>query len=250
VETKGRNIVIGLLAAAAGAAVAVAATALPGVAADKTPVGTTDRAAIETIVRNYILDHPEILPEAMERLQGRETAKAIAANKALIETPYAGAWEGAADADVVLVEFFDYACGYCRGSVADVTKLLKSDPKLKIVYREMPVLGPDSEVAAHVSLAVARSGRYGEFHRALFAAGRPDAATVTRLARNFGIDAAKSKTTQTTEEIATNQQLQGALRLTGTPSWVVGNRLLGGAVGYGALKAAIAEARAAKSGTR
>ncbi|UVO55644.1 DsbA family protein [Sphingomonas sp. SUN039] len=229
---------IGLVAAALGAAATLAATgATPA-------IGTTDKAAIEKIVHDYILEHPEILPEAMDKLQERETTKAVAANRKAIETPYAGAWEGNPDGDVVLVEFFDYACGYCRASLPDIERLLKEDPKLKIVYREMPVLGPDSTAAAELSLRVAKTGRYAAFHRAAYAA-RPDAAARARLAQQFGVDP-KAKDAAAEREIAANLQLQSALRLSGTPSWVVGDKLLAGAVGYDALKAAIAEVRAAR----
>ncbi len=227
---------IGLFAAAAGAAATLAAT-------DSVPMATTDRAAIEAVVHDYILEHPEILPEAMDRLQARENASFIAANRALIETPYGGAFDGAADGDVTLVEFFDYACGFCRASLPVVDRLLKEDPHLRVVYREMPVLGPDSEAAAHVSLAVAKVGRYGAFHRAVYAAGRPEPATVARIAREYGVDADAARSDATRQEIATNLQIQNALRMTGTPSWIVGDRMFSGAVGYDALKAAIAEAR-------
>jgi protein-disulfide isomerase len=230
--------VIGVGAAVLGAAAALAATgATPS-------VGTSDKAAIEKIVRDYILENPEILPEAMERLEAKTAAKAVAANRKAIETPYAGAWEGNPGGDVVLVEFFDYACGYCRASLPDIERLLKEDPKLKIVYREMPVLGPDSTAAAELSLKVARTGRYAAFHRAAYAT-RPDAAARAKLAQQFGVDA-RTKDPAVEAEIVSNLQLQNALRLTGTPSWVVGDKLLAGAVGYDALKAAIAETRAAK----
>lgn len=229
---------IGLLAAVAGAAATFAATT------SGPAVNVTDKAAIELIVRNYILEHPEILPQAMEKLQDRETAKAVAANRKLIETPFAGAWEGNPNGDVVLVEFFDYACSYCRASLPDIERLLKDDPKLKVVYREMPVLGSDSVAAAELSLRVAKTGRYAAFHRAAYAA-RPDAAARDKLARQFGVDP-KAKDAAVDDEISTNLRLQNGLRLTGTPSWVVGNKVLAGAVGYDALKAAIAEARAAK----
>ena len=237
---RATQIMIGLIAAAAGAAATIAATG--GVSS---PIASTDRAAIEAIVKDYILEHPEILPQAMDRLQARETAKVVKENRDLIETPYAGAWEGAKDADVTLVEFFDYNCGYCRASLPDIQRLLSEDPKLRVVYREMPVLGPASTAAAHVSLTVAKSGRYPEFHRALYAA-RVDPATLDKVARQFGVDPAKAETDATREEVSNNLQLQNALRLTGTPSWVVGDEVLSGAVGYAALKAAIAKARAAK----
>lgn len=230
---------IGLLAAAAGAAATLAATgAAPA-------IGTTDKAAIEKIVRDYILEHPEILPEAMDRLQAKETAKAVAANRKAIETPYAGAWEGNPNGDVTLVQFFDYACGYCRTSLPDIERLLKDDPKLRIVYREMPVLGPDSTAAAELSLRVAKTSRYAAFHRAAYAT-RPDAAARAKLAKQFGIDT-DAKDAGGDAEIMANLQLQNTLRLTGTPSWVVGYKILAGAVGYDALKAAVAEVRTGKT---
>ncbi len=233
---QGIQILIGLFGLVAGAAITLAAT-------PATTPSTTDRAAIETVVHDYILAHPEILPQAMERLQSRETAKVIRDNRALIETPYGNAWDGAKNPDVVLVEFFDYACGYCRASLPVIDRLLKEDPKIRIVYREMPVLGPDSEAAAHVSLAVAKAGPYGQFHRALYAAGSPAKQVVARIAMAFKVDPSTAESEATRTEIANNMALQNELRITGTPSWVVGDRLLTGAVGYDALKAAIKEAR-------
>jgi len=233
------RILIGLSALAAGALAAAAATG------NTASVPPTEKAAIEKIVRDYILEHPEILPEAMQRLQDREIGKAVAANRGKIETPFAGAWEGSAQPDVTIVEFFDYACGFCRQSLPDIDRLLKEDPKLRIVYRDFPVLGPDSEVAARASLAAAKAGKYPAFHRALFAAGRPDTAAVTRVARALGIDP-QGAGAEAQAEIDANLSLQRALDLRGTPSWVVGNKVLGGAVGYDALKAAIAEVRAGK----
>lgn len=246
VTNRTNTIAIALIAAAVSAVASFAATSEVGTSQAGSAVAATDRRAIEGIVRAYILDHPEILPEAMERLAGRETAKAVAANRAIIETPYEGAWAGARDGDVTLVEFFDYACGYCRASIPDVDRLLREDPRLRVVYREMPVLGPDSEAATYLSLAVARTGRYAQFHRALFAAGHPDRATLDKLGQQFGIAPATAPTPATRQEVTNNLQLQNALRLTGTPSWVIGDKVLSGAVGYDALKSAIAEQRAKK----
>lgn len=232
---KGRDFVIGILAAAAGAVATLAATG------SGTNVPPADKAAIEKIVRDYILANPEILPEAMERLQARETAKAVAANRKAIVEPFKGAWEGNPDGDVTVAQFFDYACGYCRASLPVIDRLLKDDPKLRIVYRELPVLGPDSEAAAHLSLAVAAKGRYAELHRELYAAGRLDAAARAKLAVKFGVSASPTLASRT--EIARNQALQGPLRISGTPTWVIGDRVVYGAVGYDELKAAISAAR-------
>jgi protein-disulfide isomerase len=208
-------------------------------------------AASGHIVRSYILEHPELLPEAMTRLEAREAAKVVRANRALIETPFEGAWAGARNGDVTLVEFFDYACPYCRHSNGDVDRLLTEDAKLKVVWREWPVLGPDSEAAAEVSLAAAASGRFKPFHDALFAAGRPSAESVAKAQQAAGVPAesvARIRADAAAHaEVERNRQLAAALRASGTPTFVVGERVLQGAVGYDTLKQAVAEARAAKS---
>ncbi len=211
------------------------------------PVNTTDRAAIEKIVREYILTHPEILPQAMENLRAQELTKVVVQNRAAIETPVGDAWEGAADADVTLVEFFDYACGYCRASIADVDRLLAEDKKLKVVYRDMPVLGEDSVEAARLSVAAAMAGKFNTMHKPLYAKGRPTPDALAAVRKEIGIDKAAIANPAVDQELTKNLQLQRQLDLSGTPAWVVGNKVLVGAVGYDALKAAIAEARAAKA---
>ena len=200
------------------------------------------------LVRDYILANPEIIPEAMQRLRDRDTAKVVSANRAAYETPFAGAWAGAADGDVVLVEFFDYACAYCRKSNPDVDRLLREDGKLKMVWREWPVLGPDSETAAEISLAAARAGRFKQFYDRMFALGRPSPATIAEARRLVGISDAQVAATRGSAaagtELRRNYELARAIGATGTPTFVVGDRVLQGAVGYEKLKDAIAEARA------
>ncbi len=233
-----KQIMTGLLAAAAGAAATVA------VMASGTPVAPGDRVAIETIVRDYILSHPEILPEAMDNLRARETAKAVKANRAAIETPFAGAWEGAADADVTVVQFFDYNCTYCRAALPDVARLLATDKRVRVVYREFPVLGPDSENAARVSLAAAKAGKYAAFHQAVYAAGKPEPRVVERVAKDLGFSPAFAADPAAQAEVDANLALARPLGLTGTPSWVIGDKILSGHVGYDALAEAVAAARA------
>lgn len=205
-----------------------------------------DRAATEQIVRDYILNNGEILPEAMDRLQRRQASAAVGQYRAALERPFHGAWAGAEDGDVVLVEFFDYACGYCRASNADVERLLREDPRLKVVWRDYPVLGPGSEQAAVASLAAARAGRFKAFHDALYAAGRPTEATVSATARANGLGAT-ALTDEFRAELQRNFQLARAVGVSGTPTFVVGNRVLSGAVGYEALRDAIREARSSSS---
>jgi protein-disulfide isomerase len=200
------------------------------------------RAEIEQVVRDYVLAHPEIIPEAMERLQQREVAKVVDANRAAYETPFGSAWAGARGGDVVLVEFFDYACGFCRQSNPDVERLLKEDSNLKVVWREWPVLGPDSLAAAEVSLAAARQGKFRQFHETLFDRGRPTAETLAEARNAVGITAGASP--EFRAELEKNYELARAIGATGTPVFVVGDQVLQGAVGYDALKKAVAEARA------
>lgn len=229
---------------AGGAAVALASMQGAGT------VSTGDRAAIEAIVRDYILEHPEIIPEAIDRLQKKNVAKVIDANRKALETPFAGGWAGARDGDVTLVEFFDYSCGYCRQAVADIDRLIKEDPKLKVVFRELPILGEDSDAAARASLSAAKQGVFYPFHLKLYAAGRPTAANLARAGKEAALDPARvttdAKAADVQAEIGNNLNLARMLQIGGTPAFVVGDQLLAGAVGYDALKAAIAEARARK----
>lgn len=227
-----------LAATAAGAALGLQSTG---------SIGVGDKAAIEQIVRDYILEHPEIIPEAVERLQAKRTASNIGASRQAIETPYAGAWEGAAQGDVTLVEFFDYACGYCRASLADLAKLVGEDKKLKIIYRELPILSDESADAAKVSLLAAEKGRYMPYHRALYASGRVTRDTVLAAAAKVGITRPEAEAAMASgkydAEIQSNIALAQKLQATGTPTFVIGDQVLNGAVGYEALKKAVDAAR-------
>lgn len=206
-----------------------------------------DRAAIEQVVREYILAHPEILPEAMENLQKRETARQLAGVRGDIEKPFPGAVLGNPDGKVTLVEFTDFACTFCRQSVAEVEALIAANPDLKVVIREFPILSPASEDAARMALAAAEQGRYAAFHRAMFAAGRPDAASIEAAARAAGLDMERARRViadpRIAAELKRNHELARQLGFNGTPSWVVGKQVISGAVGKDVLAKAIAEAR-------
>ena len=236
----------------AGLLIALLATALPG---QRAPAAAApgSRAEIEAIVRETILANPELIPQAIDRLQEREVEKLLASNREAIETPFAGAWAGARDGDVVLVEFFDFNCPFCRKSAADVDRLLKEDPRLKVVFRDMPVLGPDSEHFAMASLSAAQQNRYRKFYSAVFAGqGALNQERLIRSVRQAGLDEGRVATDLQSkalrDEVEKNLSLGRALGLTGTPSYVVGNRILSGAVGYDELKAAVEEARGKAKG--
>lgn len=239
-KASGRPWLAGLAGLIAGGAAVALSGGTGAIAADQ------DRASIEAVVRDYILNHPEIIPEAMKRLQDRDTAKLVAANRPAIQTPFAGAWAGAGNADVTLVMFSDYSCGYCRASVADVDRLLAEDKKLRIVWRELPILGPGSDQAARAGLAAAKQGKYLDFHRRMFAAGSPNAVKLATVGKAAGVDMGRASGADIEREIEANLALARTLGLTGTPTFVVGDRMLMGAVGYDELKKAVAEARAKK----
>lgn len=196
------------------------------------------------IVRQGMLADPQILVDAADALRDREYAPTLATHRAALETPFASSWRGAEKPDVVLVEFFDYACSYCRASLPHVQQLLNEDKKLRVVFRELPILGADSVAAARVSLAASKAGRFNQFHDALYAAGRPGAETIAAAARTAGVAPSPTGAADIEAELKRNLDLAGQLGATGTPMFIVGDRVLNGAVGYDVLKKAIADARA------
>lgn len=216
-------------------------------------VAPTDKAAIERIVHDYILSHPEIIPEAMTAMQTRDVATLLRNNRAEVETPFPGAVAGNPTGDVTLVEFFDYACPYCRAAHGDVKRLIAADPKLRVVYRDFPVLTEASGEAALAALSAARQGKYTAFHDRLFdSPGKVERERTVAVVRAAGLDERRTAADLTDPklkaEIRKNLDLGRALGLTGTPTFIVGDRILSGAVGYDKLVEAIAAARKAHPG--
>ncbi|HVR90122.1 MAG TPA: DsbA family protein [Novosphingobium sp.] len=212
-----------------------------------TPAEAASRAEIERTVHDYILNHPEILPEAMERLRAREARKQLAGVADQVEMPFPGAVLGNPQGKVTLVEFTDFACTFCRRSVADVEAVIAANPDLRVVVRELPILTPASGDAARMALAAAEQGRYAAFHKAMWQAGRPDAQTIAAAARAAGLDMARAGRViadpRIDGEIAHNLDLARQLGFDGTPSWVVGEQILSGAVGENELAKAVTAAR-------
>lgn len=204
-----------------------------------------DRAKVERVVRDYVLANPELIPQAMERLQARDAQRAVAASRSAIEQPYAGAWIGNPKGDVTLVEYYDYNCGFCRASLPTIDRLVAADPNLRVVFKELPVLSPESRLAARAALAAARQGRFKPFHDALYAAGPVSQQTIDAAAKKAGVDASKVPD-DADVTIRENLDVASKLGISGTPSWVVGDRVLNGALPIDQLQAAIAEVRAAR----
>lgn len=201
----------------------------------------------DRFVRQSLARQPEVLVETADLLHEKQMAPIIEQQRAALETPFGSSWEGAAKPDVTLVEFYDYACGYCKASLPVLDRLVKEDPGLRIVYREFPILGPESEAAARLALAASKAGRFTQFHDALYAAGRPSPETLRQAAAAAGIPPTPSQAPDIESELKRNFVVAGALGASGTPLFVVGSRVLNGAVGYDALKKAIADARARKA---
>ena len=196
------------------------------------------------IVRQGLLDDPQILVETSDKLRDRQYEPALAANRAAIETPFGSSWRGATKPDVVLVEFYDYACPYCKASNPHLDRLLGEDKGLRVVYKELPILGQDSVIAARMSLAASKAGRFKQFYDAQWEAGRPAPATVSAAAKAAGIPMVLPNDPAIEAELKSNFQIAGQLGATGTPLFIVGDRVLNSAVGYETLRDAIADARA------
>ena len=221
----------------------------------------TQRSDIQAIVRSYLIAHPEVLEEAMNELNKRQAAEEAAKHEAAIgqnadsifNSPH-GVVLGNKDGDVAFVEFFDYNCGYCKRAMADMLDLLKSDPKLKIVLKEFPVLSEGSVEAAKVAVAVRMQDpkKYLDFHtRLLGGRGPVDKARALAAAKEVGLDVARIEKDLANPEVRAtieeNMKLAEDMGLNGTPSYVIGKQVVVGAVGLEGLKEKIGIARCGKA---
>ncbi len=244
------------LAGAGALGVAVLSATLPALAAND---GFTDkqRGEIEAIVRDYLVKNPEILIEVSNALQQKQEAaaaveqkEAIRAQAALLTGGDNQIVLGNPQGDVSLVMFFDYNCGYCRRSAEDIFTLMDKDPKLRVVLKEFPILSEGSVEAARVALGVAAVApdKYAAFHRALFKINGPaDGDSAMKVATSLGLDkaaiTAAMQKPEVTETLQQTHELAQALQISGTPSYVVGDTVLPGAVGAAALSQRIEAVR-------
>jgi protein-disulfide isomerase len=206
-----------------------------------------ERKATEALVRAYILEHPEIITEAVEILQKREVAQRLTSAGSKIAMAFPGAEAGNPKGDVTVVEFTDYNCGFCRASVADVQRLVQGDGNIRLVYRELPILSKTSRDAALWALAAAKQGKHKAFHDAMFAGGRPDDQTIRAAASKAGMNLAAAQafaaSPEAAREIESNLAMMQQIGFNGTPTFIIGDQILEGALGHDALKAAVAKAR-------
>ncbi|MGE5145242.1 MAG: DsbA family protein [Candidatus Eiseniibacteriota bacterium] len=237
-------------------AVAGFALAGPAAAADASKTFTPDQEqAIRDVVRDYLVKHPEVLMEALQALQEKQQAaekdlrqKALAEHRqALIADP-ASPVAGNPKGNVTVVEFFDYRCPYCKSVSDRLFDTIKADGNVRFVLKEFPILGPASVFASKAALAARKQGKYIEFHQALMAVrGNLDDGVVMSVAKSVGLDTKKLRDEMDGRDIAesleNNMKLAQALKIDGTPAFVVGDQLVPGAISTDALKQLIDQTR-------
>ncbi|HUT51455.1 MAG TPA: DsbA family protein [Alphaproteobacteria bacterium] len=247
-----------MLAAAAFGALYIAGASLAGPALAETakkPLTSAQEEAVKSLVKKYLIEHPEIIVEAMERLRAERQRKekeqvkaALVAMRRQIYQDAASPIAGNKTGDVVIVEFFDYQCGYCKSVVDRLMKTVKADGKIKIVFKEFPILGPQSVFAARAALAAGKQGKYFEFHNAMMKLrGQVTQVSVFAVAKSVGIDtkqlAKDMRDPAIDKAIRANFALAKTLRINGTPAFIIGDQLVPGAVNQQMLEGYIEQAR-------
>lgn len=246
-----RLVGLAVLSALIGAAAALAVTFGLGPLSKPKP----DDAALRQIVRDTLASEPQLVVGALQALdQQRQAASdgartaAIAANKDAIYADPNSPSIGPADASVTIVEFFDYRCPYCKHVAPDIASLLASDTDLRIVYKEFPILGPESVVASRAALAAQRQGKYREMHEALIAQkGEFTDAEILATAQSVGLDVERLKTDMNDpaimDQLKQVNSLAQTLKIDGTPAFLFGAHFVGGAVSIDRMKQLIQQAR-------
>ncbi|MEO1746180.1 MAG: DsbA family protein [Pseudomonadota bacterium] len=217
------------------------------------------RTEIGEIIREYLLENPELMIEVQEELERRQVAEEDAARAAVLASAAEDLFNNPADpvlgnpdGDVTVVEFFDYNCGFCRRALSDMQTIIEEDPNVRFVLKEFPILGPQSVDAHNVAVAVHELApeKYEAFHvRLLEAEGRADMDTAIAIAGELGIEEKSLRTAMVLAPpqnvIQQTYELAQGLGISGTPSYVIGDALVPGALGVEELRARIAEERAA-----
>jgi protein-disulfide isomerase len=250
---------ISLAVAASAACLMAAMTPAP---AQERSFSDQQKSEIELIIRDYIVSHPEVLQDAIAELDKRQVAAdtertraAVAGNAETLFNSTRQVVLGNPKGDVTLVEFFDYNCAFCKRALPDMLELLKDDPKLKVVLKEFPVLGPGSVEAAKVAVAVRMQDKAGkkylDFHQKLLGGrGAADKARALAVAKEVGIDMTRLDKDMASDEVKVSidesLKLAETLGLNGTPSYIVGKDVVVGAVGLDALREKVAFARCGK----
>lgn len=250
------HLAAAILLAVPALALAPALVLAQDASSPKAPFSDTEARAIEEIVRDYLIANPEVLVEALQGLEEKERlAKAEnqrLAVKANLEglmrdpaSPVAGNPEG----DITIVEFFDYRCPYCRRMTADLLDAVEQDGNIRLVFKEFPILGSDSVVAARAALAAAAQNRYHDFHVALMAKpGELNEPAILALAGDLGLDVERLRQDMDSEaveqQLRDNHGLARNLQINGTPAFVIGEEVVPGAVPMQQLLEMVSQERA------
>lgn len=215
---------------------------------------------VESIVRDYLRENPEVVIEAIdayrakqELAQEQQREQALAARRAeIFEDPMAPT-NGVTDADVTLVEFFDYQCGYCKKIFPDILAVMESDKKLRVVFKELPILGPDSVTAARAAMAAHKQGKYMAYHQAVMdLRGKLSEKRILEAAANAGLDMDRlvkdMKAPEVDEYLRANLRLAQEIGVTGTPAMFIGDQFIPGAIDRENLVQLIEQERKAAEG--
>lgn len=214
-----------------------------------------DKAAIETIIHDYLVENPEVLVKAFEELERRQGVAKLAETQAAVEKHRKAIYEdpgdyvaGNPDGDVTLVEFFDYQCGYCKRSFEPLMDFVEKDGNIRLVLKEFPILGPNSLLATKAAIAAKNQGRYFDMHRALYEhKGGIDEDAIMSVAAGLGLDVARLKKDMgdpaIQDQVSRTYRLAEQLGVDGTPAFVVGGTMYPGAVDEARLEGMIQQAR-------
>lgn len=212
------------------------------------------KTQIQGIFKDYLMENPEIIAEAMTALQIKQQQQQqeqaivkLEAHKEFFNSADLGT-AGNKDGDVTVIEFFDYNCGYCKKAFEDVNALLEKDKNVKVVFVEMPILSPASQTAAQWALAAKEQGKYFEFHAALMEfQGNKDEAALTDIATKLGLDVEKMKTDAASEKtqgiLDKSMEVARDIGIQGTPAFAVGKQLFRGYIGTEALIQSVQDER-------
>lgn len=235
------------------AAFGLLALAVGGISAARAEAPLT-RADVEKIVAEYIAAHPQDIMAAVQKHQeDQERVAGLAAVQQNGDDLYKDAATpvvGDAKADVTVVEFFDYNCGYCKKVTPTVVNVAEGNKNVRLLFKEYPILGPSSEMAAKWALAAQRQGKYFEFHKRLMTNAKPITETfLNDIAKDLGMDVVKAKSdaygTEIMMEIERNRALAGRMGIRGTPAFVIGGEVVPGAIDEDTMHQMIEQARAA-----
>ena len=211
--------------------------------------------AIEKVVKEYLINHPEIMLDVQDAYEKKVEAKRGEATRSRMPEFYSSlsslktelAPFSVGNGDVTVVEFFDYNCGYCRQTLPELIKMMDGDKKVKVQFMEFPILSPGSTEASKVAIAAARQGKYLEFHKAMFAAGHASKDTALKVAEQIGLNMDKVKADMASPEtealISKIAEIGKRMFVDGTPTFIVGDKTNPGAADYDLLKQLVEETR-------